>query len=52
MTTFNWVQESLVQHGVNENDTDVAWVPGAFEMSLTVQKTITTKRYDCAAILL
>ena len=34
-------QESLVQHGVNET-----WVPGAFEIPLTVQKMITTKRYD------
>lgn len=39
-------QESLVQHGVNETDIDVAWVPGAFEIPLTVQKMITTKRYD------
>lgn len=39
-------RESLVQHGVNETDIDVAWVPGAFEIPLTVQKMITTKRYD------
>lgn len=39
-------QESLQQHGVNANDIDVAWVPGAFEIPLTVQKMINTKRYN------
>ncbi|MBO9164060.1 6,7-dimethyl-8-ribityllumazine synthase [Lactiplantibacillus pentosus] len=39
-------QESLQQHGVNADDIDVAWVPGAFEIPLTVQKMINTKRYD------
>lgn len=39
-------QESLQQHGVNADDIDVAWVPGAFEIPLTVQKMINTKRYN------
>lgn len=39
-------QESLQQHGVNADDIDVAWVPGAFEIPLTVQKMINTKSYD------
>ncbi|AVW10116.1 6,7-dimethyl-8-ribityllumazine synthase [Lactiplantibacillus paraplantarum] len=39
-------QASLEQHGVNAKDIDVAWVPGAFEIPLTVQKMIATKRYD------
>ncbi|EIW14213.1 6,7-dimethyl-8-ribityllumazine synthase [Lactiplantibacillus pentosus KCA1] len=43
---LNGAQESLQQHGVNADDIDVAWVPGAFEIPLTVQKMINTKRYD------
>lgn len=39
-------QNSLEQHGVNAADIDVAWVPGAFEIPLTVQKMIATNRYD------
>lgn len=30
--------DTLVRHGVNQEDIDIAWVPGAFEMPLVAQK--------------
>jgi len=30
--------DTLVRHGVNQDDIDIAWVPGAFEMPLVAQK--------------
>ena len=30
--------DGLVRHNVNEDDIDVAWVPGAFEIPLIAQK--------------
>ena len=32
--------DGLVRHNVNEDDIDVAWVPGAFEIPLIAQKMI------------
>jgi 6,7-dimethyl-8-ribityllumazine synthase len=31
-------QDALKRHGVSETDVDIAWVPGAFEISLIAQK--------------
>ena len=30
--------DGLVRHGMNEDDVDVAWVPGAFEIPLIAKK--------------
>ena len=38
--------DGLVRHDVNENDIDVAWVPGAFEIPLIAQKMAATGKYD------
>ena len=38
--------DGLVRHDVDENDIDVAWVPGAFEIPLIAQKMADTGRYD------
>jgi 6,7-dimethyl-8-ribityllumazine synthase len=35
----------LERHGVAEADVDVAWVPGAFELPLAVQRLARTGRY-------
>lgn len=43
--------DSLVRHGVNEENIDVAWVPGAFEIPLATQKMVNTKRYDAVITL-
>ncbi len=42
--------DTLIRHGVNPEDIDIAWVPGAFEMPLVAQK-MTTKGYDAVICL-
>jgi 6,7-dimethyl-8-ribityllumazine synthase len=37
--------EELMRHGVAESDVDVAWVPGAFELPLAVQRLARSGRY-------
>ena len=44
-------QDALLRHGVNEEDIDVAWVPGSFEIPLVAQKLAQTKRYDAVICL-
>ena len=38
--------DALVRHDVNEDDITVAWVPGAFEIPVVVQKLAETGKYD------
>jgi len=38
--------DCLKRHGVNEEDIQVAWVPGAYEIPLIAKKMAQTKRYD------
>lgn len=42
--------DTLYRHGVNEQDIDIAWVPGAFELPLVAQK-MTQKDYDAVICL-
>ena len=44
-------KDALVRHGVNEEDIEVAWVPGSFEIPLVAQKMANTKHYDCVICL-
>jgi len=44
-------QDTLVRHGVNEDDIEVTWVPGAFEIPLIAQKMANTGRYDAVICL-
>ena len=44
-------QDALVRHGVDEDDIEVAWVPGAFEIPLIAQKLAQTKKYDAVICL-
>ena len=44
-------QDALLRHGVNEDDIEVAWVPGSFEIPLAAQKMAGTKRYDAIICL-
>jgi len=39
-------QDSLLRHGVSEEDIEIAWVPGTFEIPLVAKKLALTKRYD------
>ncbi len=43
--------DSLVRHGVNEDDVEVTLVPGSFEIPLVAQKLATTKHYDAIICL-
>ncbi|WP_312754723.1 6,7-dimethyl-8-ribityllumazine synthase [Rummeliibacillus suwonensis] len=38
--------DGLKRHGVSEEDIDVAWVPGAFEVPFIAKKMADTKKYD------
>jgi len=44
-------QDTLLRHGVNEEDVEVTWVPGSFEIPLVAQKLANTKRYDAVICL-
>ncbi|MBI4187074.1 MAG: 6,7-dimethyl-8-ribityllumazine synthase [Chloroflexi bacterium] len=44
-------QDALLRHGVNEEDIEVAWTPGAFEIPLVASKLALTKRYDAVICL-
>jgi len=44
-------QDALLRHGVSQDDIDVAWVPGSFELPLAAQKLAQTKRYDAIICL-
>ena len=44
-------QDALKRHGVSEEDVDIAWVPGAFEIPLIAQKMATSKKYDAVITL-
>lgn len=43
--------DGLVRHGVNDNDIDVAWVPGAFEIPVIAKKMAESKKYDAVICL-
>ncbi|WP_462409694.1 6,7-dimethyl-8-ribityllumazine synthase [Neobacillus sp. Marseille-QA0830] len=44
-------QDALKRHGVKDEDVDVAWVPGAFEIPLIAQKMAFSKKYDAVITL-
>ena len=39
-------QDGLLRHGVRDEDIEVAWVPGAFEIPLIASKMARSGRYD------
>ncbi|MBE3570699.1 MAG: 6,7-dimethyl-8-ribityllumazine synthase [Bacillales bacterium] len=44
-------EDALVRHGVNQEDIEVAWVPGAFEIPLIAKKMAESGRYDAVIAL-
>ena len=38
--------DAIRRHGGSENDIEVAWVPGAFEIPVAAQKMALSKKYD------
>ena len=43
--------DGLVRHGISEENIDVAWVPGAFEIPLICEKMFKTGKYDAVIAL-
>ncbi|CEK33313.1 6,7-dimethyl-8-ribityllumazine synthase [Paraclostridium sordellii] len=43
--------DGLKRHGVDENNIDVAWVPGAFEIPLIAKKMAKNEKYDAIICL-
>lgn len=43
--------DELVRHGVNEDNIDVVWTPGAFEIPLAAKKAASSKKYDALIAL-
>ena len=43
--------DCLKRHQANEQDIDIAWVPGAFEISLAAKKLAESNRYDAVICL-
>ncbi|KIR01608.1 6,7-dimethyl-8-ribityllumazine synthase [Lachnospiraceae bacterium TWA4] len=44
-------QDGLVRHGVKDEDIDVAWVPGAFEIPVIAKKMAESGKYDAIICL-
>ena len=43
--------DTLVQHGVKEEDVSVVWVPGSFEIPMVAKKLAEGKKYDAVICL-
>lgn len=43
--------DALRRHGASEEDVEIAWVPGAFEIPLVAQKMAETNKYDAVICL-
>lgn len=43
--------DALKRHGVKEEDIDIAWVPGAFEIPLVAKKMAKSPKYDAVICL-
>ncbi|KOP63884.1 6,7-dimethyl-8-ribityllumazine synthase [Paenibacillus solani] len=43
--------DALKRHGADDNEIDVAWVPGAFEIPLIAQKMAESGKYDAIITL-
>ena len=44
-------QDALIRHGVDDDNIDIAWVPGAFEIPLIAQKFAQSGQYDAVICL-
>jgi len=43
--------DELVRHGVDENNIDVVWTPGAFEIPIAAKKVASSKKYAAVIAL-
>lgn len=44
-------QDDCVRHGVKDEDIDLAWVPGAFEIPIVAKKMAASGKYDAVLCL-
>ncbi|WLR49639.1 6,7-dimethyl-8-ribityllumazine synthase [Bacillus tianshenii] len=44
-------EDALRRHGVKEEDVDIAWVPGAFEIPLIAKRMAESNKYDAVITL-
>lgn len=44
-------QDALLRHGVADDDIDIAWVPGAFEIPMIARKMAESGKYDAVICL-
>lgn len=44
-------QDACLRHGVNDDDIDLAWVPGAFELPIIAKKMAESGKYDAILCL-
>jgi len=44
-------KDALFRHGVREEDTEIAWTPGSFEIPLVAKKMAETRKYDAVVCL-
>jgi 6,7-dimethyl-8-ribityllumazine synthase len=44
-------EDALLRHGVNQQDMEIAWVPGSFEIPLVAKRLAETKRFDAVICL-
>jgi len=38
--------DALKRHGVEDQDVEIAWVPGAFEIPMVARRMVALQRYD------
>lgn len=43
--------DCLTRHGCDDNDVDIAWVPGAFEIPVATKKMAASEKYDAIICL-
>ncbi len=44
-------RDTFVRHGIGEDDIDLIWVPGAFEIPFAVRRVVDSGRYQAAVAL-
>ncbi|MCC8141121.1 MAG: 6,7-dimethyl-8-ribityllumazine synthase [Lachnospiraceae bacterium] len=44
-------QDACLRHGIGEDDIELAWVPGAFELPIIAQKMASSGKYDAVICL-
>jgi 6,7-dimethyl-8-ribityllumazine synthase len=44
-------EDAFKRHGLKEEDVDIAWVPGAFEIPLIAKKMVESGKYDAVVTL-